>query len=64
MSPTSKSDVGATRDYWLTGSVPSLGGCISDLLASDLGYANYGCGGTGGCTPYGGPINVYWRFNH
>jgi hypothetical protein len=43
--------------YWNTGTPPSIGGCLSDLLATNLGVSN-GCSGS---TPYGS-ATVFWRF--
>lgn len=48
---------GCTDNYWNTGAVPSSGGCLSDLLATNLGISN-GCNGS---TPFGRAA-VLWRF--
>jgi hypothetical protein len=44
--------------YWSTGTIPIIGGCISDALANALGVSN-GCGADG--TPFG-EATVLWRF--
>jgi len=56
---TTVQDVGPQTNnaYWNTGSIPSIGGCLSEVLATDLGVDN-GCRGT---TPYGHGT-VLWRF--
>jgi hypothetical protein len=56
---TTVQDVGPrTNDpYWNTGTIPVLGGCVSDRLADNLGVPN-GCRGT---TPFG-RASVLWRF--
>jgi hypothetical protein len=44
------------NDYWFTGSNPTMGGCLSDLLASNTGIPN-------GCNPGAyGQGTVLWRF--
>jgi hypothetical protein len=50
-------DVGPSTNspYWNTGSIPSLGGCISDSLATQLGVSF-------GCNPNVGQGNMLWRF--
>lgn len=47
---------GCSNPYWFTGSIPTMGGCLSDSLATHLGIAN-------GCNPgpYG-QATVLWRF--
>lgn len=55
---TSVKDVGPTTNnpYWNTGNLPTIGGCITDVLADALGVSN-------GCNP--GPFGqatVIWRF--
>jgi len=54
--------------YWNTGNVPiysgttsTKGGCLSDLLATNLGVSN-GCNSQG--VPFGGPVTVVWRFGN
>ena len=51
-------DVGpqTNNSYWTTGNFPTIGGCITDVLADALGVQN-------GCNP--GPFgqaNILWRF--
>jgi hypothetical protein len=55
---TTVQDVGPTTNnpYWNTGNIPGTAGCLSDLLADELGVPN-------GCNP--GPFgraSVLWRF--
>lgn len=47
---------GCSNPYWFTGNIPTMGGCLSDALATQLGIAN-------GCNPgpYG-QATVTWRF--
>ena len=48
------------QPYWNTGSPPpSTAGCLSDVLAGNLGIAN-GCNGS---VPFGGGT-VFWRFGN
>jgi hypothetical protein len=48
---------GCSNPYWNSGTVPAMGGCMSDQLMTNLNIRN-GCNGT---QPYG-QANVYWRF--
>jgi hypothetical protein len=43
------------RPYWNDGNIPSIGGCISDSLADQLGVSY-------GCNPNVGQGSVVWRF--
>jgi hypothetical protein len=54
---TTVHDVGPTTGnaYWHTGSIPSIGGCVSDKLADTLGVSY-------GCNPNVGQASVLWRF--
>ncbi len=48
------------QNYWNTGNTPpSTAGCLSDVLATNVGMTN-GCNGG---TPYG-QGNIYWRFGN
>lgn len=60
LASTTQQDVGPTTGnaYWFTGSIPSMGGCLSDALAGALGVKN-GCSGG---AAYGQAM-VVWRFN-
>ncbi len=59
LTSTAVGDIGpgsTTNDYWFTGSTPSMGGCLSDLLATNTGIPN-------GCNPGAyGQGTVLWRF--
>jgi hypothetical protein len=60
LTSTTVGDIGPgskTDDYWFTGGIPTMGGCLSDLLASNTGISK-------GCNPgpYG-QATVLWRFN-
>jgi hypothetical protein len=51
-------DVGPSTNntYWLTGNMPSIGGCLTDILMDSLGVSN-------GCNPNHGQASILWRFN-
>jgi hypothetical protein len=59
-SSTIVGDAGPTLNnpYWNTGSIPSMGGCLSDQLMTNLGISH-------GCNPgpYG-QATIYWRFGN
>ena len=46
-----------SNPYWSTGTVPTVGGCLTDLLATNLGIPN-GCNGS---VPFG-TATIQWRF--
>jgi hypothetical protein len=54
---TAAEDVGPTTNnaYWTSGTMPNLGGCVTDALADTLGISH-------GCNPNHGQATVYWRF--
>jgi hypothetical protein len=59
---------GCSNPYWFNGNIPSIGGCMTDLLYQNLGLGNLGCTSSG-CSNacVNGAPNVtkpavYWRF--
>jgi len=51
-------DVGPSTNntYWLSGDMPTIGGCLTEVLMTNLGVSN-------GCNPNHGQASILWRFN-